>query len=249
MRQLLDPVRLRSGSLLLGQPLFQLALCGHALALFSIHGRVFVRFCRLYLAGWNAARRGPWGRERHRRYERERRHGGHRWQPERRRRGSFLHQRRALRRRRGRDLDRDLVLSEGDGATGYVRVVSGVRVCVGHGVPPGDWNMDRQVRRDVFRQHDDVGQRADHIAGLVPEYVGDHHQLREVRPAAGSPGLRGGQLHRRCERWVHVLGQRRTDGWDWLGSPRSANQRQLQGLGQRGHDRQWRAVFVLRLGQ
>ena len=103
----------------------------------------------------------------------------------------------------------------------------GLPVRAGHGVPPGDRNVDRQRRRDVFGQHDHVGRRAVHVGGLVPGHFVDPRHLRWGGQHHQEPGLLLAHLHIRGGRRVHVLGHRPTDRRAWVGLRGAVDERQL----------------------
>ena len=88
----------------------------------------------------------------------------------------------------------------------------------GHRVPPGVRNVERQVRRDVYGQHDDHGQRAARVGGCVPELLGDDHHMRYgLLSCPSSHGLFRGQLYIRCRWWVQLLGHGQSVWGDWRG--------------------------------
>ena len=55
--------------------------------------------------------------------------------------------------------------------------------------------LTSQLGRDVLGQHDDVGQRADHVGGLVPGHLIGPRDLRRGGERPRQPGLLLGQLH------------------------------------------------------
>src|SRR5450631_777071 len=72
-----------------------------------------------------------------------------------RQRRKLLFERRGLWRRRGRGLDRIVILPDGERGLGLVVGWCGLLVRVGRGGTPRDRNVDRQLQQDLCRQHND----------------------------------------------------------------------------------------------
>ena len=87
----------------------------------------------------------------------------------------------------------------------------GLPVRAGHGIPPGDRNVHRQRRRDVFGRHDHDGRRAIHVGALVPGDLVDAGHLRRRGEHHQEPGLRLAHLHARDGRRLHLRGHRPPD--------------------------------------
>ena len=177
------------------------------------------------------------------------RNGGHG-----RRRGRVvLPQRDGLRGRRGRNLERDVVVSGSEqqqpghrsGGARSLRLQERDAL----GLSQRERNLDRQRQRDVHGRYDHDGQRPAWTAGRVFESFGDQDRVRRYLRTARRAGLRQRHLHTGRGRRVYVHGHGPADGRDRLADRGSAAKRQLHDVEQRAHRRRHHEVLVLRRGQ